>query len=76
MTYPHFDIENSRLIFSTGKSIYAHAGIIGMSTEGETYYGYDGGLDDGQLTAAERRELAMYMVRRWLDYAECAENAR
>ena len=56
-------------ILSTGKEFYANCNIIGINiTElGELYIseGYDGGIDDGEFTKEERREVADYMIDLW-----------
>ena len=67
------DKREGRIIFSTGKRVYAYAGIIGLGIEDGEFtltYGYDGQIpdDDTKLTAEERRELADYMITLWQQY--------
>lgn len=69
--------QSDNLIFeTTGKKIYAHCGIIGLSEELRSVYdGYDGIIetsyhdDDESLTVDERKELADYMIAIWTRYA-------
>ena len=71
---------------STGREIRAHRGILGLEPigrgyaeewESRIYEGYDGQLHVGEkpsqpgaLTAAERREIADYMIREWDEWAK------
>jgi hypothetical protein len=72
-------IEGDKVIFSTGRSFYANEGIIGICPTLRISEGYDGGLSawPGEgwekapaLTAAERRELADYMIGLWTEFRE------
>ena len=67
-----YDSENNprELIFSSGKSVYAYAGIIGINGDLETFYGYDGDFPEyeGALSAAEKIELADHMIGLWAKY--------
>jgi hypothetical protein len=56
---------------------YANCGIVGLSPEGEVSEGYDGGFwynDSDSLTPTERIELGEYMISRWREFVEVAEN--
>jgi len=59
---------------STGREIYAHAGIIGISPELEVTYGYDGSIYDPEsglnedFTRRELLELADHAIERWLRF--------
>ncbi len=58
---------------STGRYASAHADIIGIDDEGNTFAGYDNDFDaDGDepndFTPEERRELADFMIARWTVY--------
>lgn len=67
-------VEGSDLIFSSGRSLYAHGGIVGMTSTDEPEI--SGGWDNGIGTAAEAMrieklspedliELADFMIARW-----------
>lgn len=71
------------LEFSTGKSVYINAGVIGLCIAGDDdsilglNYGYDGGIplpEDAwaspkkRLTPAECVELADEMLKRWAEF--------
>ena len=57
-------VDGDDLIFSTGKTLYANQGIIGISPDGVISEGYDDGIEDN-FTPKERRELADYMITLW-----------
>lgn len=59
-------ILEDELILSTGTRLYAHGGVLGLGDDGVACQGWDGGLNDGKLTALERHEVAQEMARRWL----------
>ena len=61
-------VDVDELVFSTGKRIYAHLGIIGIDSELIISEGYDGGIDDDEFTASERAELADYAIELWRQY--------
>lgn len=65
-----YDAEWEKLIFSTGKKIDAHLGIIGISPEGEISTGYDDGVDEKSLTPDEKRELADYAIAQWVKWRQ------
>lgn len=61
---------------STGRTFYANNGLIGISPLGadaavRVSEGYDGGVHVDEWTAAERRELADYMIALWSAF--CAD---
>jgi hypothetical protein len=43
--------------------------IVGIDDEGGVYGGYDGHAYIVELTPAERRDLAQYMIERWQAFA-------
>lgn len=68
-------------VLSTGREFYANNGIIGLSPEfgrGALAEGYDGGIlcepncwnEAQQWTAAERTELADYMIALWMKWRD------
>jgi hypothetical protein len=69
------------ITFSTGKSLYINAGIIGLKIAGDPEellslsYGYDGIISSPEeswasnaLTSGECVELADEMLRRWAEF--------
>lgn len=59
-------IKNGFIFESTGRRIYAHGRIIGISDDLGVREGYDGGLGGPEdFTSAEREELAEYMIGLW-----------
>ena len=61
-------IDGDNVIFSTGKKIYANNGIIGLSPNLKVSEGYDGGIDNNELTSEEKLELSEYMLAAWNEY--------
>lgn len=62
--------EEDELVLSSGRRLYCHAGILGLASDGEVTYGYDGTLDQqSQLTRRERCEIAAYMTDLWLKWS-------
>jgi hypothetical protein len=60
--------DEDYITLATGKRLYANLGIVGLSPDGYAYGGYDGDLDDGDLSPEERREIATMMIARWREY--------
>ena len=75
--------DENGITFSTGKTLYANRGIVGICMIGDSedrdllFYGYDGGLNlpkdvwcdsDRRLTPAECVELADAMLTRWAEF--------
>jgi hypothetical protein len=66
-------VEGDTVTFSSGKTRYAHAGIIGLGDGVEVSEGYDGGLwcnyeneyRDDPLSKEDLQELADFMIERW-----------
>ena len=70
---------------STGKTIDANQGIIGIDEDLDVYEGYDGhiplvdydwdpeGPHELTLTAEERRELSALMVDRWTRFGRLTD---
>lgn len=80
-----FDAERDEYTLSTGRRFYANCGILGINHELHVYDGYDGefyaenNLPDNYTegwTAAERKEIADEMVRRWQRWASLGVNRR
>ena len=69
-------IDGDLIRFPSGKTVYAHCGIVRFSPENEITGGYDSGLDIAidetsicpDLTIEEARELADYMIQRWQEF--------
>lgn len=67
--------DGDEIVFSSGKRVYCHNGVFGLSPEegdgdDTVSYGGDGGLDVGKaayhdLSPAEAVELADAMIARW-----------
>jgi len=67
---------------SSGREFYANGQILGITRDGRLTEGYDSEIElewrdpegeewsDTPFTVAERREIADYMVARWLVWAE------
>lgn len=69
-----FKIEGGTAYFSSGRTAYCNAGIIGIDPDLELSEGYDGGFsidpyNTGPITPDERREMAEYMIDLWRRYA-------
>ncbi len=60
-----YGVDGDDLVFSTGKRLDAHLGIVGINGQLEVFEGYDGGLRCEKLTEAERAELANHMISLW-----------
>jgi hypothetical protein len=58
-------IGDDGVSLSSGANFYANIGIIGISPEGKVYEGYDGGVETENFTAAQRQELALFMIDQW-----------
>ena len=65
--------------FSSGREMYAHAHVIGISPALELSYGYDGGIDwpieewmsqEDALSVSDMRELADMMIERWASFRD------
>lgn len=75
--------DHKTYALSTGREIKANWGIIGLSTDGVLTEGYDGRLlghlgdsddyDPADWTAAERAELADFMIARWTEFKALQE---
>lgn len=76
-------ISGNKVLFSTGREKSANCGIIGLAPDGNVTDGYDSEFyskDDAEwmdpediLTAAERVELAEYMIEQWQRFKATAE---
>ena len=60
---------------STGKMFDAgYGGVIGIGSEREFHYGYDGWLgEEVLLTPEERQEVCAWMIAQWTKAAHDAE---
>lgn len=64
-------IEDEWIVFSNGKTEYAHQGVVGIGYGDEGHFvchGSDGGIwhpRDTNLTPDERIELADFMIAQW-----------
>ena len=58
----------SGYVLESGKRFYAHGGILGLGPGSDDLLseGYDGGVDEEQLSLEDRREIAAFMMQRWL----------
>lgn len=71
--------KEQEFVLSTGKKIYANAGILGLSAEtkeSSLFQGYDSIYDTSNeeecsfnLTQEERKEIAEYMIDLWKEWA-------
>lgn len=71
----HEELGEEYITLSSGRKIEANLRIIGIDDKGVVSEGYDGGVNDGEFTAAERIELADLMIARWADYKRRAEES-
>ena len=74
ITLPDSELGDT-MVLSSGRSVYANCGIVGIDPDGNVSEGYDGGLapdGEGDFTEDERRELAAYMVSRWREWGKLA----
>lgn len=64
--------NGDELVLASGRTLYAHAGIIGIADNGAFSGGYDQMLDDDDdpLTSEERVELGDYMIALWTRFKE------
>ncbi len=60
--------EDERIIFSTGREVYANKGIIGIDSDLSLTYGYDGDFEGDSLSNEEKLEIANFMITRWLQF--------
>jgi hypothetical protein len=58
------------------KPIIANCEIIGIDIEGDISEGYDGGIDFDEWTAAERYEVAQFMIKQWRKFGDEEAMAR
>lgn len=74
-------IIGDKVIFSTGKELYANAGILGINSSLEVSEGSDGdfftgmvipGIDEGTLNKAEQIELSDFMIGLWNQFKQRA----
>ena len=71
--------DDELLRLATGKELYLHLGIIGLSPDLRASHGYDGGVFDfesvewSELTKTELIEIADLMIERWNQFKERAE---
>ena len=65
-------IRGDMIRLSTGREIYANCGFLGISENMELSEGYDGTIDTGDLSTAEKHELANYVIGLWTRWKEQA----
>lgn len=77
MTVRKLKIDCDEITFSSGRTAYAHLGIVGINPQLKLYNGYDGTINwpvpdfwsaeekAGKLTADDMRELADHMIELW-----------
>ena len=63
-SYGHHD----DFILSTGKEISANCSILGINPELELHEGYDGTINEEDLTPQEKLEIAEYAISLWQKY--------
>lgn len=65
------EIKGKEIIFSSGRTFYAYAGVIGLSPSLEVMEGYDDCFGLGaDLTKEETQELADYMICQWQKFKD------
>ena len=69
-------IDSDDITLSTGKTVYANRGIIGLDPEGDITYGYDGDFSSDKLSKEEKMEIADYQVKLWTSYLRTLEAKR
>ena len=71
------DNEDEIEFETTGRRLYANAGIIGLSEDLVPHEGYDGDLEESEdyLKPKEMIELAEYMIGLWTRYKATATTA-
>lgn len=57
--------SDNEIELSTGRTIYANRGIVGIGPDLDLTQGYDGDIRIGLLTTAERLELVEFVIARW-----------
>lgn len=70
------NLDRDTIILSTGRTMYANCGIIGIDPELNVSQGYDGQLfrfGENSLTPEERREISDYMIDLWTRFGEASE---
>ena len=67
-------IKEDYAIFSDGRSLYTHNGVIGIGVDLRASEGWEGRFDDDNEMSPENKvELATYMIRLWEQYRKKAE---
>lgn len=60
-SYDNFELES-------GKVLDVNCAIIGINPKLELYAGYDNGINEQELSKAEKMEIAHYMIVLWMKY--------
>lgn len=66
------------LLESTGRTFYAHCGLLSPGADGELMEGYDGTVwagEDEPWTPEERAEIADFMIAEWQAFKVGGSNA-
>ncbi len=71
-------IDGDYIIFTSGRSMYANFGIVGIGPDGNISEGFDSaiswppdeGFEKSDLTSDDMRELADMIIERWIAFKE------
>ncbi len=68
------DMDKDQLVFTSGKTVYACLGAVGIREYSngtlDVVEGFDGGINTEELSQGERMELADYMIALWQKFKE------
>jgi len=60
---------DTEYLFTSGRKFYAHGHIVGIAPDLGINEGYDSGIDDEDFTEEDKKELALFMIELWKEYA-------
>lgn len=60
---------NDEYVLSNGRMFYANCGIVGISSDGKIFNGYDGGIHE-EFTKEEKKEICDYMISLWTKWSK------